>query len=400
LPPATYDIVTIGGGIAGATLAKVMSDAGAKVLVIERELQFKDRVRGEGITCWGVTEARALGVHPLIRGCSDELRYWDTWSGAHLDHRDLIETTFQHEPILAFYHPELQEILLRSAETSGTEIRRGATVRGVSQGYPSQVFYTEGAVQKQVTARLIVGADGKTSTARKFFADSSRRDPPRRLIAGVLLENLSSLPTDTVRFQPSPESSSVSLFFPRGDGRARAYLVYPHDSVHRLQGSSDFERFVSESVRAGVPAAVLEGSRIIGPLASFDGADAWVDHPYQQGLVLIGDAAASNDPSFGQGLALTLRDVRVLRDSLLGCDDWDKAGNVYAEQHDHHYGVIREATYLFGCMFYESGPVAEARRAKALPLIAEDPTRAPDHLFSGPDLPLNDSIKRRFFGDD
>jgi menaquinone-9 beta-reductase len=51
-------------------------------------------------------------------------------------------------------------------------------------------------------------------------------------------------------------------------------------------------------------------------------------------------------------------------------------------------------------MFYESGPVAEARRAKALPLIAEDPTRVPDHLFSGPDLPLNDSIKRRFFGDD
>ena len=46
MPSPNYDIVTIGGGIAGTLLAKAMSDAGAKVLVIERELQFKDRVRG------------------------------------------------------------------------------------------------------------------------------------------------------------------------------------------------------------------------------------------------------------------------------------------------------------------------------------------------------------------
>ena len=51
-------------------------------------------------------------------------------------------------------------------------------------------------------------------------------------------------------------------------------------------------------------------------------------------------------------------------------------------------------------MFYESGPEADRRRARALAKIAEDPTRVIDHLFSGPDLPLNESVKRRFFGED
>jgi hypothetical protein len=95
-----------------------------------------------------------------------------------------------------------------------------------------------------------------------------------------------------------------------------------------------------------------------------------------------------------------MRDIRVLRNSLLNSQNWDKAGHAYAEAHDHYYRVIHEASDLFAAMFCESGPEADRRPAKALPKIAEDPTRVIDHLFSGPDLPLNESAKRRFFGED
>lgn len=33
----SYDIVTVGGGLGGCALAKVMAEAGARVLVVERE---------------------------------------------------------------------------------------------------------------------------------------------------------------------------------------------------------------------------------------------------------------------------------------------------------------------------------------------------------------------------
>jgi hypothetical protein len=51
-------------------------------------------------------------------------------------------------------------------------------------------------------------------------------------------------------------------------------------------------------------------------------------------------------------------------------------------------------------MFLRSGPEAHARRARALPRITGDPTRAPNHLFSGPDLPWSEEIRARFYGED
>ena len=63
----TYDIITVGGGLGGSALALAMAEHGARVLVLERESHFRDRVRGEGMHAWGVPEARALGC---TSGCA------------------------------------------------------------------------------------------------------------------------------------------------------------------------------------------------------------------------------------------------------------------------------------------------------------------------------------------
>ena len=104
----TYDIITIGGGLGGATLAKVMAEHGARVLVLEREQEFKDRVRGEIMAPWGVAEARELGIAELLRNtCAHELRWWDVYLRTdQIGHRDLIATTPQKAPAFTFYHPE------------------------------------------------------------------------------------------------------------------------------------------------------------------------------------------------------------------------------------------------------------------------------------------------------
>ncbi len=35
-----------------------------------------------------------------------------------------------------------------------------------------------------------------------------------------------------------------------------------------------------------------------------------------------------------------------------------------------------------------------------MPLIAQDPTRVPDHLNAGPDKPADEAARRRFFGEE
>jgi flavin-dependent dehydrogenase len=57
-----YDIITVGGGLGGAALAKSMAEHGARVLVVEREKHFKDRIRGELMAPWGTLAATSLAV--------------------------------------------------------------------------------------------------------------------------------------------------------------------------------------------------------------------------------------------------------------------------------------------------------------------------------------------------
>ena len=62
-----YDLGIIGGGIAGSSLAYSMARAGARVLLLESEIEFRDRVRGEILCPWGVAEIRSLGLSGALR---------------------------------------------------------------------------------------------------------------------------------------------------------------------------------------------------------------------------------------------------------------------------------------------------------------------------------------------
>ena len=70
-----YDLVIVGGGLAGSSVGAAMVANGMRVLIIEREVEFRDRIRGEGMLPWGVAEARELGIYqPLLDSCAIETR--------------------------------------------------------------------------------------------------------------------------------------------------------------------------------------------------------------------------------------------------------------------------------------------------------------------------------------
>src|SRR5262245_9103759 len=95
-----YDAIVVGGGMAGASLAKGLAEGGRRVLVLEREREFKDRVRGEQMQPWGVAEARALGIHgPIRSACGHDQPWIDMFLGpAQMMHRDLSSTTAHGAP--------------------------------------------------------------------------------------------------------------------------------------------------------------------------------------------------------------------------------------------------------------------------------------------------------------
>lgn len=398
----TYDLITVGGGLGGAALATVMAGSGARVLVLERETRFRDRVRGEALLPWGAAELGRLGLRDrLLATCAVENRWWDDYLGPdRIGHRDTASETPGGTATMTFYHPHMQETMLDAAAEAGAEVRRGVRVTGVGPGRPARVAVRSNGHTDTVAARLVVGADGRDSPVRRWAGFATCHDPPRLRVAGVLFDGMTVLAPDTTLMVINPSLGQAALLIPQAEGRARSYLVFASQGERRFSGERDVPRFVDDAVRIGVRPELFEGARAAGPLATFEGANCWVDHPYRDGVALIGDAAATSDPSWGQGLSLAIRDVRLLGEALRATDDWESAGRAYAAGHDQGFATIRATEDLFTTLLLETGPEADARRARALPLVAAEPDRVPDAFMSGPDLaPVDEMSRRRFFGE-
>jgi menaquinone-9 beta-reductase len=396
-----YDIAVIGGGIAGAALAHSMSKAGAQVVVFEAETQFKDRVRGEVVVPWGVAEAQALGLEVALQQAdARKLRWLNQYIGPQqIERRDFPATTLTKTPLVTFYHPRMQTSLLNAAEACGAEVRRGVMATSVVAGRPARVTHNTNGQTEEIAARLVVVADGRNSQFRRSAGFQVQCETHSLCTAGVLLESV-SLPEDTFHLFANPAVGEIIIWAPQGDARVRAYICYWGEARPRFQGSADIARFIDSLEWTGTAGDYFSKATQAGPLATFEGADRWVEHPYQDGVALLGDAAASNDPTWGQGLSLALRGARTLRDALLRNEDWDAAGHDYAREQDRYYGKLRTVAGWFREFFMITGPEADARRARALPLIGQDPTRVPDLLFSGPEISVASDSRARFFGED
>jgi 2-polyprenyl-6-methoxyphenol hydroxylase-like FAD-dependent oxidoreductase len=398
-----YDIIAIGGGMGGACLATVMAEHGSKVLVVERSTHFTDRVRGEAMHPWGVAEVRELGLWPTYAAAgAHELPYWRfnpprIWPDGV---RHLPSSTPSKLPEVSFYHPTMQEALLQRAAEVGVDVWRGATVREVSPGGPPALTVHKNGSAIDLTARLVVAADGRSSQVRGWGAFEVKRDDDGSVIAGMLFDDM-DLDDAATHLYGKPPAPGTALLFPQSGRRVRVYFIYPAKSDYRLNGRRDIKSFISRCIAAGVPETVLSNAKPAGPLASFNGADHWVNHPYAGGIALVGDAATSSDPGLGMGLSFTARDVRLLRDQLLSHRDWDEAGHAYATQHDRYYGIVRTWYAWSRELNRPQGPEADVWRAKLNEVYAQEPDRLPDVVVgAGPNVDLDASVKARFFADD
>jgi len=219
-------------------------------------------------------------------------------------------------------------------------------------------------------------------------------------LAGALVHGLVAPdPAGHVFFAPS--DGLLAIVIPIGAGRHRVYGGYELKGGRKdLSGPASFGRFLDLVMASGAPTAWFDNVELAGPLAAFDGADHWIQSPYRDGVVLVGDAAAASDPSFGCGTALTLRDARVLGEALAATDDWPAACQAYAAEHDRYFGSLHTIIDWLTQMYRATGPGADARRRRAFPLFADDRTRIPAVVGWGPDGPSDETARRRFFGEE
>jgi len=395
------DVITIGGGLGGSTLASAVARGGRSVLVLERETAFKDRVRGENMLPWGVATARRLGVvDDLFAAGGHQAPFFNVYfMGTQTEHRPFPNTTPSGEASLNMYHPDLQEALLAGAAKAGAEVMRGAEAQSFAQvdGGWKVTFGNNGST-RAITARLVVGADGRFSAMRQAGGFTVQRDPDNLRIAGTLVEG-TKVPDDGVHLCLGP--GFATFIAPLGGGRARVYFIYVRALGDRkLSGKAKVAEFLDGCRATNIPSAWLDGVDVVGPLAEFEGADHWVPSPGKPGLALIGDAAGATDPSWGCGLSKTLVDAETLATQLLATEDWDAAVERYAAMHDDYFGKLHNVLSWWTTLIWAGGAEADARRARVLPRMHQDPTGFPDPAGQGPFGPCDERARRLLLGEE
>ena len=367
------DVVIVGGGIAGSTLATVLSRAGLSVTVLERQRSFADRVRGEYMALWGVQIAERLGVLEALAGAGGAVATYA------VQYDELIppEIAEQHRVevsafvpgvsgVLCVPHPIACETLAQLAPSAGADVVRGVDNIHIEAGARPRVQYTLDGSQITLDARLIVGADGRNSTVRQQAGIELQSAELTNLIAGLLIGNAPGWPQDT--FALGVEGDRMYILFPEGGDRVRLYLAISPEQRDRFAGPDGAARFLETYRLKSLPRSDhLANAKPIGPCATLGGEDTWTDEPFTDGVVLVGDAGGYNGPIIGQGLSLAMRDVELVSSLMLGAQDWSPSTFApYAADRTERMRRVRFMADLHATLFCSFTQEAVQRRGAFL----------------------------------
>lgn len=395
----SFDVVIAGGGMAGSSLGGVLARSGLGVLVVEKEGGFRDRIRGELTWPWGHSEALRAGLGPPLEqvgvaplpeiGFYEDRRRADglTWGSISIDGL----------PAIGFSHPRLQEVLLSWAESQGATVLRPAKVVGVSDGQGATVSVVSKGATTEYHARLVVGADGKTSGARRWLQAETVTDPEHHRFGGLLLSGVHW--DDTFGWATTP--GNAVGWFRNGVDSCRVYIRMTAERVHETGVGHSTDAFIAFAAKA-VPEGTFDGARPVGPLGFFANSCTWASHITRGPIVLVGDAAGALDPTQGLGTSLLFRDVRLLSELLLADQEWEQATAEFARQREAYYDVLRAYDRWLALIDAEEGPEGARRRELNAAAREADPTLGGFATLEacGPDgLVADEAARRVFFGE-
>ncbi len=388
------DVAIVGGGIGGSALGGLLARSGLRVLILERETNFTDRVRGEWMAPWGVAELRRLGLYERFLAAGGH------HLSRHIGYDELVpsaEASANPLPIgallpgvpgpLCLEHVVMQNEALDRAVESGVAVLRGVTSVRVSAGPEPQVAFVEGGAAAVVRARLVVGADGRASTVRRQLGLALEEAPIDHLIAGLLIEGAAGWPQD---LQAGGKIGDIHyLVFPQGRGQVRLYADFAASDRGRFAGTGGAARMLAAFAAPCVPQSeAIAAGRPAGPCRTYPSQDAWIDQPYLEGAVLIGDAAGYNDPIIGQGLSITLRDARIVGELLTRSEVWSATMfEPYANERRERLRRLRASAVFATSLNARFEPRDLDRRGRAIGRIAADPSLLMPLVatFVGPD---------------
>ncbi len=324
-------VLIIGGGPAGTLLAWLLASRGVDTVLVERQADFAREFRGEVLMPSGQEVLREAGFSfdgiPTVRPQQLEL-----YRGA----QRFFETTLDLPPEaspLGVSQPALLESLVQRCETSPNfQFLRGVAAKDLltEDGRVVGARLQSKDGDRGFSARLVVGADGRSSVVRRkqelpvrdlgapmdiVWAKFPRPAHWSDAQVGIYIGNGHLLIAFTAAEDRAVQLAWVVLKGTYGELRARGVEAWARDMAMHVDPALGLhlEQTIDQIDRPFLLDSVTD--RVIG----------WA----RPGSLVIGDAAHTMSPVGGQGLNVAMRDSVVAANHLvpafLGDGDVDAA---------------------------------------------------------------------------
>lgn len=316
MPANDAEVIVVGGGPAGSTVAFLLARAGCDVLVVDRASFPRDKPCSEYLSPQASRILNELGVLDALESApSDRL----TGMRVHAPDGTTVQGSFSaatgfhafRDYGLAIRRPILDAVLLSRAKQAGARVREGVDVRDIARdatGRVVGVVVREHGRTATLTSRLVIGADGLRSVVARRTGLGSHGSWPRRI---ALVRHYRGIKHDGNVGDMHVFAGGYAGFAPVGDGLTNVALVIPTRRASEIGNDRDgfMRRELMRHHRVAARLGTADAStpvRAVGPF-NWRARTAWIP-----GAALVGDAAEFFDPFTGEGIYAAMRGAELL----------------------------------------------------------------------------------------
>ncbi len=313
-----YDVLIVGGGLTGNSLALALRDSGLKVAIVEANtrqqlLAAPTGDRALALAAGTVAKLENLG---LWQGVSDSATAIKQIHISDQGHFGKVRLSAEKEKVDALgYVIEARTIeahLAEQVDQSGIEQLCPARVVAITTGQDhvnvSLKLHKESII---ATAKLVVGADGGNSSVRNLLEIPQQRTDYEQTALVTTVK--SSLPNQNVAYERFTSSGPLALLPVDKTHSAVVWTRTNADADALMEGSeADFLAQLQDCFGYKLGELSLTAPRRAFPLSLIRAEQMLAER-----TVIIGNAAHQLHPVAGQGFNLGLRDVVDLAEMLI-----------------------------------------------------------------------------------
>ena len=360
------DLLVVGGGPAGSTIAMLAARAGANVTLLEKEKFPRDKVCGEFLSAEGCGVVHRLGMLQTLKSLGAKAMT----SCLLADTKGRSITSPLPQSALGISRATLDMLLLAKARAAGVTIHEEMhAVAPIVENDRVTGVTTRTGTHK---ARLVVAADGRRSMMQRALnpdiGDPMTTNPGSWFGFGAHFSDVTRGLGG--RIELFVFDGGYAGLGPIEGGRLDLALIARVEALRACANSP--QRLFEDRIKGNpLLAQRLDGSQLLSPWRAIGPLKFGVRKPASHGVLFLGDAAGTIDPFSGEGIsnALVAAELAVpyVQNALAKGHLTEQSAKAWTSTWRSAFAPVTRRAGMLGQLFRHPRPAAIALRLLQFP---------------------------------